>query len=300
MFLLNRQFYWSCDLFELLNSLKDTSLPNILVIAGILFLVLAIAGGITGQIKVQEASRKWSALLGGAFLIIGILIYLAPKIEKNVGQQLTANTTIDTVIQHDHPDDEEFKLTLAKGWTAVVDDDLKINLRNWPEETFKFNNIEGEQKFLNDKYIWSFRSPVGNVYKFAIPSLDPIDDFLLSLTYKKTGTIQSSVYLFIRKEGDNSYALRVQGDRFKFVLIKDKVWTDLISWTISGSVKKNSENTISAIADKSDFYFFINDNFIGHVQNDVIKRGNLGIGVGIYPKDETETYEFSKFIIKKK
>ena len=303
MFTLNHNFYWSCELFDLLNSLKDTSLPNILVIAGILFLVLAIAGGITGQIKVQETSRKWSALLGGVFLVVGIVIYLVPNIKENVGQQMPSNNAIDspdTITEHLHPQDEEYKLIASSRWTTKVDDDLKLNLRSWPEEMFKKTNIEGEQKFINNSYTWTFRSSTGNVYKYAIPSLDPIDDFMMSLTYKKTTSIKSSVYLFLRKEGNDFYALRVQGKRFKFILYKDKEWINLISWTQIGSVKINDKNTLSAVADGSDFYFFMNDNFIGHVQNDIIKRGNLGIGVGIYPKDQTETYEFSKFIVKKK
>jgi hypothetical protein len=61
-----------------LGALKDTPLPTIFVVAGIAFWVLAIAGSITGKIKVQPG-RQWAAGIAGTVLIVlGLWLYVAP------------------------------------------------------------------------------------------------------------------------------------------------------------------------------------------------------------------------------
>ena len=43
---------------DLLGAIKDTPLPTVLVVAGIVFWVLAIAGSIAGKIRVQPGRQR--------------------------------------------------------------------------------------------------------------------------------------------------------------------------------------------------------------------------------------------------
>jgi hypothetical protein len=71
-------------------ALKDTPVPTILVIGGMVFLFLAIAGQITGEIKVPTGRQKISAVLGIILLVSGILLYVIPS---STAETLTSTPT---------------------------------------------------------------------------------------------------------------------------------------------------------------------------------------------------------------
>jgi hypothetical protein len=58
--------------------LKDTPIPTILVVSGIVFLFLALAGQIAGKLEVPPERQKWSALAGAVLLSAGLLLYISP------------------------------------------------------------------------------------------------------------------------------------------------------------------------------------------------------------------------------
>jgi hypothetical protein len=59
---------------HVVNALKDTPIPTILVVAGIVFLLLAIAGQLAGRIVVAPDRQRWAAVIGGALLVIGVAL----------------------------------------------------------------------------------------------------------------------------------------------------------------------------------------------------------------------------------
>jgi hypothetical protein len=61
------------------GALKDTPIPTILVIAGIVFLLLAIAGQLAGRIVVAPERQRWAAVIGGVLLAAGIVLYVVPQ-----------------------------------------------------------------------------------------------------------------------------------------------------------------------------------------------------------------------------
>jgi hypothetical protein len=62
-------------------ALKDTSIPTILVIAGIVFLLLAIAGQLAGRIAVAPERQRWAAIIGGVLLVIGVVLHVVPQVK---------------------------------------------------------------------------------------------------------------------------------------------------------------------------------------------------------------------------
>jgi hypothetical protein len=62
--------------------LKDTPIPTILVLSGIVFLFLALAGQIAGKLEVPPTRQKWAAAAGAVFLSVGLLLYLAPGLPR--------------------------------------------------------------------------------------------------------------------------------------------------------------------------------------------------------------------------
>jgi hypothetical protein len=69
---------------SIIGALKDTPIPTILVIAGIVFLLLAIAGQLAGRIAVAPERQRWAALIGGGLLAIGLALHIVPQLKLRV------------------------------------------------------------------------------------------------------------------------------------------------------------------------------------------------------------------------
>jgi hypothetical protein len=66
------------ELIKELAELKDTPVPVVMVASGIIFLLLALAGGFSGSIDIPIQRQKWAGFIGSLFLIIGIALYILP------------------------------------------------------------------------------------------------------------------------------------------------------------------------------------------------------------------------------
>ncbi len=81
---------------DLLNTLSHTPLPTILVVAGIGFWVLAIAGSVAGKITVEPGKQKTAGVLGTAFLVLGLILFFAPGPTNQNGSETATKTTETT------------------------------------------------------------------------------------------------------------------------------------------------------------------------------------------------------------
>ena len=70
---------------DILYKLSDTPVPNVLVIAGIVFLLLAVAGKVGANLSVPPNRQKTAALIGTILLISGIAIFMVPPGSKSRG-----------------------------------------------------------------------------------------------------------------------------------------------------------------------------------------------------------------------
>lgn len=63
------------DVDDLIRTVSQTPLPTILVLAGIAFWILAIAGSLAGKITI-DPSRQWAAgAVGSAFVGLGLILF---------------------------------------------------------------------------------------------------------------------------------------------------------------------------------------------------------------------------------
>ncbi|MBW4462736.1 MAG: hypothetical protein KME47_21235 [Nodosilinea sp. WJT8-NPBG4] len=61
---------------EIIDALKNTPIPTILIFAGLFFILLAFVSKVGGVIEVQPAQQKWSAPVGIALLVCGLILAL--------------------------------------------------------------------------------------------------------------------------------------------------------------------------------------------------------------------------------
>jgi uncharacterized protein YecT (DUF1311 family) len=64
---------------DLINTLSHVPLATILVVSGIGFLLLSIAGTLAGKITVEPAKQKVAGVIGAALLVLGVvLLFYSP------------------------------------------------------------------------------------------------------------------------------------------------------------------------------------------------------------------------------
>ena len=61
---------------ELLGAVQDTPIPNLLVVAGIVFIFLAIAGGLSDKVTVPKERQRLIGAIGAVLLIAGVGLHL--------------------------------------------------------------------------------------------------------------------------------------------------------------------------------------------------------------------------------
>ena len=69
---------------EFLAVVKDTPIPTVLVVGGLIFLVLAVVTQVGGKIKVASKRQNLSIVIGIILLLLGIGLYLVPNAKTNL------------------------------------------------------------------------------------------------------------------------------------------------------------------------------------------------------------------------
>ena len=67
---------------SILTALKDTPIPTILVVAGIVFLLLSIAGQLAGRIAVPPERQRQAAIIGCLLVLVGLTLHVAPLLRS--------------------------------------------------------------------------------------------------------------------------------------------------------------------------------------------------------------------------
>jgi len=62
-----------------LSALSHTPLPTILVVAGIVFWLLAIAGSLAGKITVEPTKQRTAGVVGTALIVAGLVLFFVPS-----------------------------------------------------------------------------------------------------------------------------------------------------------------------------------------------------------------------------
>lgn len=79
---------------EALSILKDTPIPTLLILGGILLLVLSVATNVGKKVQVAKERQKWAALAGLLLIMVGTFLYLYPAPSTAGGAPTPAATSL--------------------------------------------------------------------------------------------------------------------------------------------------------------------------------------------------------------
>lgn len=83
------------EMLDIFVKLQDTPIPIVLVVAGIIFLFLALSGGIYGKVQIPGHRQKWAGTLGAVLLLLGMVLSLPELLTGNDGTSLDITNDTD-------------------------------------------------------------------------------------------------------------------------------------------------------------------------------------------------------------
>lgn len=274
------------DLISILSELQKTSIPNLLVIAGILFLLLSFVGELGAIVKLPKDKQKPVGIIGMVLLVCGIGMYLSPS---------TPTTT-------NSPENIASKLMAeSQNWEPVTNTGFETD--TWGKD-FNENNWQGNAEITNNGTYLVTMNYVGESSSDAywiFPVLEEVSDFYLSIEGKYIAGDDGNTYgLLFRLNGTGrpGYLFRLYEKKqmYDIQFIGDDL-VPLKQETLSPAITQGKFNKITVIAKGFDFYFFINDKFVEHISDNQRVKGSVGLRVAV-DKGIEHIFEFNNFVLR--
>jgi len=253
----------------------------------------------TGIIKLKNINVKtgkatiWASIvtfLLGAFLLI-FDTQGTKSLTSAVGNQPTSDEENQAVLL----------LSKAQNWDLVLLDDFDQNKANWHtgKDNSTYNN--SDIQIVSSKYNWKiFATTEKSTSPIAVAKLEPHESFYLAVDGNVLNGTGTYFYgLDFRSQGtDKYYQIKIYPQskwftvRYRDGSIKD--WNTLLLLPNS-NIEKSSSNHISVIATGSEYWFFVNDSFLGHILDARLTGGLVGLSVGLDDGGGEVEVEFDNF-----
>lgn len=274
------------DLLSIISELQKTSIPNLLVIAGIVFLLLSFVGELGAIIKLPKDKQKPVGIIGVVLLVFGIGMYLIPSTPNTVNSPEIIASKL---------------LAESQNWETVANTEFGTD--TWGKD-FNEENWEGNATITNSGTYLVTMNYVGEYSSEAywiFPVLEEVSDFYLSISgkyiaggddntygllFRLNGTGRPG-YLFRLYEKKQMYDIQFVGD--EFVALKQE--------TLSPIIAQGKFNKITVIAKGSDLYFFINDKFVEYISDNQRAKGSIGLRIAV-DKGNEHIFEFDNFVLR--
>jgi len=274
------------DLLSIISELQKTSIPNLLVIAGILFLLLSFAGELGAIIKLPKDRQKPVGIIGVVLLVFGIGMYLIPSAPTSVNSPEIIASKL---------------LAESQNWKTVANTEFDTD--TWVKD-FNEENWGGNATITNSgTYLitMNYAGEYSSEGYWIFPVLEEVSDFYLSvsgkyiagdddntygLLFRTNGTGRPG-YLFRLYEKKQMYDIQFVGD--ELIALKQE--------TLSPLITRGKFNKITVIAKGTDYYFFINDKFVEYISDYQRTKGSVGLRIAV-DKGTEHIFEFDNFVLR--
>ena len=178
---------------------------------------------------------------------------------------------------------------------SFADNTLEWTINNEKEDEWSIDTLT----IQDGKYRWDEVAKKGFTMRVP-PKMDPVQDFEAALLAQRVqGDKDKACYALVFRWNDKKYYWFEVCDSQKFLvrLVLGDETNSLLDWQESDSIHPNKPNWLSVIARGDQFIFYINEQQVGVLQDDTLKKGKVGIGVDLESGEEA-TFEFDTFMLK--
>jgi len=169
----------------------------------------------------------------------------------------------------------------------IFSDTFDNNENNWILGTHIDNNGgKVAQKIENGIYYWEIISGTNNLFQASSNSI-VVKDFYLSVEItvidsKRTSTLHSinSGLVFRKDKSGNFYIFSIDpGGVYSLKRYYNGEWTNLINAISPPEFINDETNRLAVIAQRDQFFLFINDHFLAEGRDNLIEEGNFALAI---------------------
>lgn len=267
---------------DFVKLVQGTPVPTILIVAGIFFLFLSIAGGFSGKINVPPARQKLAAIVGGIMLAIGLGMYFVPVNDtaKSDGETATQapsrdEENIPREVTGKEPVEKDFRMWSLAGETAFT----TANGSGWHKGDKKDSDYGFTIRHVSGKYRWEVGVATPKSY-YVLAPYEPGLDFYLATDVKIEAAHADRPLLagvLFRREGNRYYTLYLHSNRYFSVQYMDGTKnTPVIDWVYIPNIDPAVLNRIGVLAKGDLIQIYINDKLYGETNHSLLRGGSTG------------------------
>ena len=274
--------------------IATTPVPTILAIGGLLLLLLGFSDGPVAGISIPEERDRLASIIGGLFLFVGLAFYTLPLFLVSPNVELpedpTSGINEESAINESPLDaaEEAESLSLleeAADWPLVYQDNFETDRGIWEIGELSFTNFQATISIEQGQYLWNLDILNENV-QFPVATYQSVAEVELAnkmylgvdVRYISGDPELIRYGIVFRRQGDNFYLFRIErGEVFSILLRQDGESIDLVREVVIPNFNQGDTIRLGIITDQFTYSFFINDSFVGQIEDDRLTLGNLGL-----------------------
>lgn len=256
-------------------------------------ITLFINEQMVGQVEVDEYMPGWFGVysgmsdLGDAVLEFSNLVVRVPPSQVTPTPNAAQATPTALAAQNSK--------SAAMQWKVMAADDFSTNVNQWPLDDTTAEYGPATAQVVDGKYRWTI-DPKRSVYYYELaPKFPTLGDFYATVDARLVrGPARHFYGMVVRVTGQQYYFFRIRNNRYVSVQRVTDRYTTLIPNTPTTAIKPDAVNKLAVLAQGSHLSFFVNDQFVGQVEDSILTQGQVGIVYGV-DTPAPAAFEFDNF-----
>jgi WD40 repeat protein len=163
-------------------------------------------------------------------------------------------------------------------WELLIDEEFNDNINDWDLDPYEGDGLTLNRKIEDGLFIWSYQSAKGWYFWDFPGSVPTVSDFVVTVEIRHTtGNLEEEFGLILRASDEDYYFLEVMESGVVLFRFHTEDNYETLLEDFNAPVKIGEPNLISVKASGNHFVFYVNNEFIGEVEDERLERGYVGI-----------------------
>jgi hypothetical protein len=179
----------------------------------------------------------------------------------------------------------------------ALEDNFNSNEHGWSTEDTLNNYLSVQHSLGDGKYAWTVTAHQGVFWK-ETPNLLAPDNFYYTVDVQKvSGPVDADYGVVFRNHNNTDlYYFGIDGLHNVYVSLRlAGEWTRLLLKPNTLAIQPGQVNHLGVIGEGSHFTFFINDQYVGEVEDNHLSYGYAGLAMDLLNVNDTAEFEFSHY-----
>ena len=192
-------------------------------------------------------------------------------------------------------DSPQALLSQAKTWNLQLSESFDDNKNGWDLTPYNDEVANNFFEITKGKFRWTDAAKQGHLVYSYLPLKTQPKQFFLTVEAEELEH-KYGEYGFIWQSASSVsqyyyFGITPPSKEYFFYMWHRKEWNEMVPYTSYSGIKSDSANELTLIVIDSDFYFYINDEFVAQSSDNTLKNGRIALVVGL-SEDQSTFFEF--------